>query len=126
MGTESLDARYVFRGSILVPTQALAYPRTSIIGRDGRAHLPVPLPIVRATYELAAEHLRRDLNEVLDRGGRTASESVAGVVAVTYEPGAPAERLFELVDNLLADFVEELRSAAGRDSVAMQIGWAAT
>lgn len=119
--TEWLDARYYFRGAILKTSQALAWPRTSVIDSEGRATSALPLQIVRATFQLAAEHLRRPLDEVLDRGGQIASQSVAGVVSVAYETGAPAERTFAFVDGLLADLIEGLRAGAGRDSVQMEL-----
>lgn len=51
--TRLIDASFTFRGTILVETQALSFPRDDLLDREGRVVNGVPNLIRIATYELA-------------------------------------------------------------------------
>lgn len=96
--------RESFHGSPLSGTQALELPRywPEIKGRtwDG-----MPAPILEACCELARHELDESITEPLDRGGEIASEQV-GPIATSYFAGAPSEKAFPYVQDLLAPFLE--------------------
>jgi hypothetical protein len=73
--TEFLDASYWWRGQIASEDQALRWPRSGVIDRDGReiAADDLPTQIQRATFELALIALSGALI-----GGDAGSTSTAG------------------------------------------------
>lgn len=100
--TVYLDASYDWTGAILKTTQALAWPRSGAIDREGRVITGLPRRLVEACCELAVMKLSGAL--VSSRTTPEIQAVQAGTVAVTYVKGdrvGEPER-FAWVDRLLA------------------------
>jgi hypothetical protein len=100
-GTDLVNTRKRWPGSILVSTQALAYPRKDARDADGRELVGVPQAVKVAVCLAAVEHLREPLDVALERGGMVTAEKV-GSIAVDYSEAAPGGRTFPNVDRALA------------------------
>lgn len=105
--TQYVDSHYQWatgrKGS---KAQALAWPRLYAEGAEGYAieSNEIPSAVEHATAYLARESLiGTDLQPTETR--KTASETVVGAVAVTYEPGSPIAPRFAMVDNMLAGLI---------------------
>lgn len=112
--SQALDALYGIRypGVIASADQVLLWPRKDVIWRGTEfADDVVPVPIVRATYELALRELVRP-NSVLPDvtpGSVKKSVAVSGAVSVTYavgsDPTKDMQPVFRIVDGILADLL---------------------
>lgn len=82
--TRLLDQHFTFAGSPTTTTQALRWPRFGALDLDGRLvdSDAIPLPISRATAELALELLKRDRSAESDLTGLGISEAKVGSIAV--------------------------------------------
>ncbi|MBW7852211.1 MAG: hypothetical protein H3C38_17085 [Rhodospirillales bacterium] len=98
--TDHLDRVHRYRGEPLSAGQALAWPRTGVEDRTGRAVTGVPAGIRRACAELALRALAEDLDPDLPHGGRVKSETV-GPISTTYFDGAPGGKTRPAVSGLL-------------------------
>lgn len=87
------EKRFRWRGTRNTAAQALPWPRTGVVDRDGLswASNAVPWRVKQAQCALAWLAMNgTELQPVLERGGRVASESI-GPISVTYANDAPAE-----------------------------------
>ena len=105
--TQYVDAHYQWAtGRKSSKAQALAWPRLYAYDADDYAieSTEVPGAVEDAVAYLARESLvGTDLQPNETR--KTASETVVGAVAVTYEKGSPLAPRFALVDNMLAGLI---------------------
>lgn len=101
-----LDTAWRFKGERSVATQALEFPRTSLIDWSGYTVTGVPKRVKDATVELAFKALDGSLFTDLDRGGRVKSESV-GPISVTYADDAPAGKTFRAAERALAPYIRD-------------------
>lgn len=112
--SQALDALYGARypGVVASTAQVLLWPRNDVIWRGAElADDLVPIPIVRATYELALREIVRP-NSVLPDvtpGAVKKSVAVSGAVSVTYavgsDPAKDMQPVFHIVDGILADLL---------------------
>lgn len=107
-GCQYLDANYGsrFPGIPTTSTQALQWPRTGAVDRDGReaAVNAIPAEIKYAQFELALRASQGDLDPDQDRGGQIASEQL-GELARSFFPGAPAGTTKPYVDKVLSRWI---------------------
>ena len=107
-----LDTISRYKGRRLTPDQGLEFPRDGLVDWDGTPIVGLPARVRRAHALLARRALGAPLYSDLDRGGRIASESVAGAVSVSYFQDAPAGLVFREAMQLLAPFVRDDRLLA--------------
>lgn len=89
----SNEKRFRWRGTRLLAEQALPWPRSGVVDRDGLswASNVVPWRVKQAQCEAAYLSMTgTELQPALDRGGRVVSESV-GPISTTYAQDAPPE-----------------------------------
>jgi hypothetical protein len=80
-----LDTSYLWKGSIKLEAQALAWPRESVFDREGRELAGVPQRIKDACCELARMKLTAAL--VASRTEGEVQSLTAGSVSITYARG---------------------------------------
>lgn len=104
-----LDQQYSWIGSRIEAFQPLNWPRVLDIPQSTswlnievlvEGIYTVPTALKDAQCELALEALGASLAPSLERGGLISSERV-GSIAVTYAPGAPANKRYPFVDLLV-------------------------
>jgi hypothetical protein len=115
--TDFLDQRYCFKGCKLAPAvQALQWPRYGVYDEEGILLPPSPLPValVKATYELAQRALAADLSPdpTFDASGVAvvASTDKIGPIEVTRQfsgasPSSSFAPVYPEVDQLLRRLV---------------------
>lgn len=90
--TEAIDRLWFgqFRGTKLLETQALEWPRSDAYDRNAFALTGVPVALVRATCEAALIELGEPgaLTPEQERGGAIKEENVAGAVKIVYQDWA--------------------------------------
>ncbi len=91
-----------FRGGLVVTS-----------GRTADYSGVIPKAFKQAVCEAAKLHLEEPLNAAPDHGGVVIREKV-GPLETEFDTDAPAERSFDFIDNILADFVRARPGAAGR------------
>lgn len=99
--TVYLDTSYLWKGSIEVETQALAWPREGATDREGRAVDGLPARVVDACCELAV--LKMSAGLVTSQSEAEVESLQAGSVSITYRAGSrvrEADR-FAWVDRIL-------------------------
>lgn len=123
------ESRFRYRGTRASATQALAWPRTGVVLRDGPA-LPdgtIPYALKRAVCALAARvssGLTASLQPDLANGGLLVQTKTIDVLTTTYmRPeggGGPtsAETIYPEVMGLIATFLREAHMGPYYDSVA--------
>ncbi|HET9819646.1 MAG TPA: DnaT-like ssDNA-binding protein [Rhodanobacteraceae bacterium] len=93
-----------WKGERMLSTQALDWPRWgAIVDNVEVGYDSVPNAIQKACASLALRALSAPLAPDIQR--ETASESIAGAVAVTYREGAPAYVRYREIDGLLARYL---------------------
>lgn len=95
-----------YKGSRLVATQTLEFPRADLIDWSDYTVTGVPHRVKQACCELAYKGLSEPLYKDLDRGGRVTSESV-GPISVSYADNAPAGKVFMFAKNLLEPYLRD-------------------
>ena len=96
-----LDTSYSWKGAIVSEAQALAWPRTGVMDREGRTLTGVPARLKEACCELARQNITAAL--VTSRTDGEVQSLTAGSVSITYASGnrvREGER-FAWVDRLL-------------------------
>lgn len=116
-----------YKAMTLTAAQSGEFPREGLTDWNGRTVEGVPQRVVWANAELAYARLigGEDLFQILDRGGRVASESV-GPISVSYFDDAPAGKTFLAAMKLLEPYAREknqlfagfIGGAAGQSPVA--------
>lgn len=101
-----------FRGTRKTASQALQWPRTGAVERNGPAIGDSEIPVLVTRAVLAVSHLAAttDLQPVLARGGRVTSEAV-GSISRSYAPDAPGHDIILAASGLLAPLIR------GKDTV---------
>ena len=107
-----LDTISRYKGRRLKANQGLEFPREGLVDWDGTPITGLPSRVRRAHALLARRALAAPLYSDLDRGGRIASESVAGAVSISYFQDAPSGLVFREAMQLLAPFVRDDRLLA--------------
>lgn len=100
-----IDSRYRYKGSRMLGSQALEYPRASLFDWSGHEVTGVPKRVRDACCELALKALTEDLYVDLDRGGKIKSESV-GSLSTTYADDAPVGKVWTIAENLLKQYIK--------------------
>lgn len=111
MARRLLD-RQAFAGSLADDNQILAWPRSGLVDREGRAVDPstVPADVRDAQCELALAFLREDLTA--DDGRSGVRREKIGEIEVEYDGRAPAKApLPEIVAALLKPYLAATGSA---------------
>lgn len=105
--TRYLDGHFGWRGAIAVATQALGWPRASVVDDEGREldEESVPTGVEEATALLALYHLSSPLDTTYTRGGNVRRQR-AGPVEVEYEPYAAADPWMPFVRVVLKGLFE--------------------
>jgi hypothetical protein len=104
--TAYVDGKFRYKGTRLLASQMLEFPRSGCVDWSGFEATGVPARVKRATSELAFKSFKVTLNDDLDRGGMVKSESV-GPISVTYVDGAPAGKVFMQAKNYLDPYIRD-------------------
>jgi hypothetical protein len=99
-----IDSRWRFKGTRLVSTQALEFPRANLIDQSGFVVTGIARRLTTATCELAFLAISQSLYENLSRGGGVASESV-GPISTSYFSGAREDTKFSYAENMLTPYI---------------------
>lgn len=102
--TNFIDTIFRYKGTRLLASQALEYPRDGLTDWSGFDITGVPQRVAKATAELAFKALTESLYTDLDRGGMVTSESV-GPLSVSYADGAPVGKVYRFAENLLKPYI---------------------
>jgi hypothetical protein len=105
MAARQID-RLAFLGSVTATGQAMAWPRTGVTDREGRAisSTVVPQAVLDAQCELALATLRDDPTQ--DNGNLGVRRMKAGSVELEYSGAAPVRSLPDIAASILAPFLE--------------------
>lgn len=107
LAADYVDGRWEFKGTRLLSTQALEFPRDSLVDRSGHTITGVPKRLKDAVCDLAqAAYAEGDLFSNLDRGGRVVSETV-GPISTTYAADAPATKVFDAAESKLRPYMSD-------------------
>lgn len=104
--TQALDQygleRYI--GTRSTSTQALEWPRTDAVDRNGFTLTGIPVAVKQATYDAGLAELTTPyaLTPTLERGGAVKMERVEGAVTVEYDTSAPSVTVYTTVTRALA------------------------
>lgn len=102
-----IDSRWRFKGRRSSAAQALEFPRSDLVDWSGFNVVGLPFRVQKAAMSLAVKVMSGEsLYEDQARGGRIASESVAGI-SVSYENGAPTGKVYAEAEHLLKPFVRD-------------------
>jgi hypothetical protein len=85
-------------------TQALEWPRTDAVDRNGYTFTGVPIPVVYAVCEAALIEAATPgaMSPALERGGAVRMERVEGAVTVEYDTSAPSTTTYTSVNRALS------------------------
>ena len=97
MGSTTADSE-VF--TPIKSTQALQWPRTDALDRRGYFISGIPGALKAGVFEAAVLMLTDDLTAPVERGGQVRRVKV-GPVEQEFEPNAPADPLYQAIDNAL-------------------------
>lgn len=100
IATGYIDTIRRYKGTRLLSSQALEFPRDSLSDDGGLAVTGVPNRVKQACAELAFEAFTTNLYENLDRGGKIKSESI-GPISTTYADDAPVGTQYTAAMRLL-------------------------
>lgn len=116
--TGYIDTIARYKGSRLLASQALEFPRTSIYDWSGYEVSGVPRRVQQACAELALRAASTPLYADLARGGRVVSESV-GPISTTYAADAPAGTEYTVAMNLLKPYTRDSGTRMAGPSAAV-------
>jgi hypothetical protein len=106
-GAQALDGLYGGRvdGYRLRATQALLFPRSGLVDRDGNTVTGVPLEWKQAQVEAARRFAEGvELNEDMDRGGAIKREKI-GPIEFEYFDGAPSLTESPQIEGLISRYL---------------------
>ena len=90
-----------YRGKRSGYAQGLMWPRTDAFDEQEYPLPALPTELQTAVAELAARAIADALAKDFDAGGMVSSEQV-GPIRITYEPGAPAQKVYGVIGLTLA------------------------
>lgn len=106
LATGWIDTYNRYKGSRLLATQSLEFPRADLIDWSSHPVTGVPHRLKHACAELAFKALSQSLYTDLDRGGMVTSESV-GPIRVTYAAGAPPGKVWQYAQKILEQYIRD-------------------
>lgn len=112
LATGWIDTYNRYKGSRLVATQFLEFPRADLTDWSSHPVTGVPHRLKHACAELAFKALTQSLYTDLDRGGMVQSESV-GPISVTYAAGAPPGKVWQFAQKMLEQYIRDPLDFAG-------------
>lgn len=107
--TRLLDETYEWKGEVTSIDQALRWPRSWVLDRDGHKyldHLTIPTFLKQATAELARLLIIKDRLQALDDAASGISAVSAGSVSVTFTKTDRQEAIPDSVYQIVAPYVE--------------------
>lgn len=106
--TNWIDTAFRYKGFKLTQGQALEFPRSSLMDWSSQIVTGVPLRVAKACAELAYKAIADvELFQDLDRGGLISHESV-GPISTTYDPNAPAQKVYQQAMGFLEQYVRDM------------------
>jgi hypothetical protein len=103
-----IDTAFRYKGNKLTTTQSLEFPRVNLLDWSSMAVLGVPLRVAKACAELAYKAIDDvELFQDLERGGLISHEQV-GPISTTYDPNAPAQKVYQQAMGFLEQYVRDM------------------
>ncbi len=105
--TRMIDSKYVWNGIATFETQALGFPRTGLLTRNGYPLNPntIPQDLINATSEFARQLLATDKSADNDIAVQGITSIKAGSVALTFKEGLESGTRETVIPSAVNDLI---------------------